>query len=83
MDNQNCNTKWDISIITHTAPSEIIRRVRKCPNEHDIELTGFLEWIMYEVDYKKWFFGHWHMDTEIGEKFRALWFDVIEITDNE
>lgn len=68
-------------IITHTAPSEIIRRMRKCPDEHDIELTGFLEWIMYEVDFKKWFFGHWHTDTEFGEKFRALWFDVIEIKD--
>lgn len=43
---------------------------------HDAELTEFLEWIMYEVKFKKWFFGHWHTDEEFDERFRALWFDV-------
>ena len=63
-------------IITHTAPCEMIRRMGKYPDMHDAELTGFLEWIMYEVRFKKWFFGHWHMDEEFDERFRALWFDV-------
>ena len=66
-------------IITHTAPREIIRRMCKYPDEHDMELTGFLEWIMYEVQFKKWFFGHWHFDREVGEKFRAVWFDVVPV----
>lgn len=43
---------------------------------HDAELTGFLEWIMYEVKFKKWFFGHWHMDRTLDDRFRAMWFDV-------
>ena len=63
-------------IVTHTAPREIIRRMGKYPDAHDAELTGFLEWIMYEVKFEKWFFGHWHTDEEIDGKFRALWFDV-------
>lgn len=63
-------------IITHTAPREMIRRMGKYPDMHDAELTGFLEWIMYEVKFKKWFFGHWHTDEEFDERFRALWFDV-------
>lgn len=63
-------------IITHTAPREMIRRMGKYPDMHDAELTGFLEWIMYEVKFKKWFFGHWHMDVEFDDRFRALWFDV-------
>ena len=63
-------------IVTHTAPREIIRRMGKYPDAHDAELTGFLEWIMYEVKFEKWFFGHWHVDREIDGKFRALWFDV-------
>ena len=63
-------------IITHTAPTEIIRRMGKFPDPHDMELTGFLEWIMYNVKFKKWFFGHWHDEREINEKFRAMLFDV-------
>lgn len=65
-------------IITHTAPREIIRRMGRYPDMHDAELTGFLEWIMYEVSYKQWFFGHWHRDEQIDEKHRAIWFDVEE-----
>lgn len=63
-------------IITHTAPREMIRRMGKYPDMHDAELTGFLEWIMYEVKFKKWFFGHLHTDEEFDDRFRALWFDV-------
>lgn len=66
-------------IVTHTAPREIIRRMGKFPDEHDMELTGFLEWVMYEVKFKQWFFGHWHFDREINGNFRALWFDVIGV----
>lgn len=63
-------------VITHTAPSEIIRKMGKKPDPHDAEFTGFLEWIMYEVKFKKWFFGHWHDDRYIDDKFRVLLFDV-------
>ena len=66
-------------IISHTAPSEIIRRMGVTPDLHDAELTGFLEWVMYEADFKKWFFGHFHSDEEVGEKHRALLFDVVPI----
>ena len=66
-------------IITHTAPREIIRMLGKFPDVHDAELTGFLEWIAHEVEFKHWFFGHWHTDRAVTEKFRAIWFDVEKI----
>ncbi len=65
-------------IVTHTAPREVIRLMGKCPDTHDAELTGFLEWILYEVKFKKWFFGHWHTDREVTRNVRAVWFDVIK-----
>ncbi len=63
-------------ILTHTAPREVIRRMGGFPDPHEAELTGFLEWVMHEVDFRRWFFGHWHTDKEVYGKFRALWFDV-------
>lgn len=64
-------------VITHTAPKEIIRYMGKYPDEHDAQLTGFLEWVMYEVKFKRWFFGHWHIDRQIKDRFYALLFDVV------
>lgn len=63
-------------IITHTAPREVILRLMKNPDEHDRELTGFFDRVMHEIKFKRWFFGHWHMDLKIDEKFRALWFNI-------
>lgn len=66
-------------IITHTAPSEIIRYLGGCPDAHEAELCGYLEWVMHEVDFKKWYFGHWHTDEKLQEKFHALYFDILEV----
>lgn len=70
-----CGKKVDY-IVSHTAPSEIIRRMGSEPRAEDAELTGFLEWVMYEVEFKKWFFGHWHRELEIDGRFRALHFGI-------
>lgn len=69
------NNSVDV-IITHTAPREIIYRMRRHPDEHDLELTGFLEWIMYEVKFDHWYFGHWHTDQTIDEKFTAAYYNT-------
>lgn len=56
-------------IITHTAPRTIIPRViGKHPDPHDAELTGFLDWVYHEVDFRRWYFGHFHDDLEVNEQ---------------
>ena len=75
------DNKVDI-IITHTAPREIIRRMGYYPDVHDMELTGFLEWIMYEVNFQNWYFGHWHTDDVFNNKrgmFTAVLFNVHKV----
>lgn len=54
----------------------MIRRLGYYPDARDMQLTGFLEWIMYEAEYKHFYCGHWHEDKDINEKFSFLWFDV-------
>lgn len=68
--------KVDI-IITHTAPRLIIRSMGEYPDSHDMELTGFLDWIYDEVEFSQWYFGHWHKDLQVNEKFRALHYDTV------
>lgn len=64
-------------VITHTAPREIIRRLGYYPDVHDMELTGYLEWIMYEHKFTHWFFGHFHEDKNIERNFTALYYNII------
>ncbi len=75
---RDAGMKVDV-VLSHQAPREIIRRMGRYPDRHDAELTGFLEWVMYEVTFEKWFFGHWHGDKEIPPKFRLLWFDTVVV----
>lgn len=86
---EKANFKVDF-ILSHTAPSEIIRIMGNSPDIHDEELTGFFDWVMYETDFKRWYFGHWHIDKifELKYKnkkkyFRAVFNDVCELDEFE
>ena len=50
----------------------------KIPDAHDAELTGFLEWVMCETKFKKWYFGHWHLERGVMDDFQCLWYDVVQ-----
>lgn len=82
---KKANNKVDY-IITHTAPSELIKLMGFYPDIHDAELTGFFDWIMYETDFKRWYFGHFHIDEPFHFKhygkdkcFRGIYYDVCKI----
>lgn len=56
-------------IITHTAPRTVIPRILgKYPDDHDRELTGFLDWIYHDVTFRRWYFGHFHEDLEVNDQ---------------
>ncbi|MBE6719093.1 MAG: metallophosphoesterase [Ruminococcaceae bacterium] len=67
-------------VITHTCPSEIIKLMGYYPDVHDAELCGFFDFVMYEVSFTKWFFGHWHTEEKIvlpnGKELRAIFNEI-------
>ena len=63
-------------ILTHTAPREMIRRMGYEPDPHEMELSGFLEYVMYQVKHRHWYCGHWHMDRDLTDTFTLLWYDT-------
>lgn len=68
-------------IITHTMPTHLVQKYR--PNvtlSQDAELSAFLDTIWRDVEFKHWYCGHWHDDSdEIDPKLSLLWFDVKKI----
>jgi hypothetical protein len=55
-------------VISHTAPVSIVKRII---NEDSSRIkdstTEMLEEIKNRISFKKWFFGHFHEDLEIGD----------------
>ncbi len=67
-------------IITHTAPREVAAAIGFGEmSDDEIELRRYLQQIADSVDYKAWYFGHFHVDEEVEEVFRCLLDDVVRI----
>lgn len=65
-------------VITHCAPTSLLQELSSCrypPNR----LTDFLETVSQKLQFKRWFFGHYHVNRAIGPKFHALYEDVEQI----
>lgn len=65
-------------IITHTAPTSIVLQLipEIKPPDH---LTNFLDCIRDNVQYKHWYFGHFHEDKQIDDKHSMLYNKIIKI----
>jgi len=66
-------------IITHTAPSESVyylSTIRSLGIRNDVaeelQLTTFLDRIRQQVEYKYWYFGHFHVDVDLWRNQTAL-----------
>ena len=75
------NNKVDY-VITHCLPSSILDKFDKWCPQHDT-LNNYLEkMIVQEINFKKWFCGHYHIDRTIDNKYYILYKDIIELLPN-
>ena len=83
------NTDKNIDfVLTHTAPISVINELKNnylylnCDDyfENKIDdVTYYLEEIYKNINFKKWFFGHFHIDKiNIFNKFNAVYNEIIE-----
>lgn len=70
------NWKVDI-VISHCAADSVQHKIANW-YEHD-KLTNFLETVKQDLEYKKWYFGHYHIDREIDEKHAAVYNNIIKL----
>ena len=69
-------------IITHCLPNSILERIDQFYPRHD-SLTNYLEnMVVQEVNFKKWFCGHYHIDRTIDDKYYILYKDILELLPN-
>lgn len=66
-------------IITHTCPSGLIMHMGHYPDPHDMQLTGFFDGLYFDVQFRNWFFGHFHTDKTITYKATACYTELYKI----
>ena len=71
-------------IITHSCGERALRalhpKLYNRPYKMKTQIDNlFLSKFEQTVDYARWYFGHYHLDTPVGYKCRALYQDIVEI----
>jgi len=71
---------WDVDyIVTHCAPTSLQNRLLGGASKPD-RLTEFLEDISRRCWFRHWFFGHYHRDGHVGDRFVYLYEELIRLT---
>ena len=76
---EKVNNKVDY-VITHCCDTPTV--IKAFGFRRDI-CTDQLNFIDKVVDYKRWFFGHYHFDRQINKKKRCLYQDILELIEKK
>ena len=60
-------------IITHTAPSETVKRLGVECAARELRLNRFLDYVRDQVIYQRWVFGHFHTAKELWRNQTAIY----------
>ena len=63
-------------ILTHSAPTSIVRRMFRYPGNYQIE--RYLQQIYEITSFKHWYFGHYHEDRQYGP-FTCVYNEIIPV----
>lgn len=63
-------------IITHCCPLSIAAYLGF---RDDDVLTQYFNTVAEDTEFKKWFFGHYHIDDNVQDQYTALYYDIIRI----
>lgn len=63
-------------VITHTAPTTAIKLLGASGTPEEQSLASFLDYLMHNLSYDKWYFGHWHVDKAVTDKLTAVYYRV-------
>lgn len=69
---------WNVDyIITHCAPTSVVKSIAYW---YEIDsLNDFLQVIYEKIKFKHWFFGHYHYDSKLDEKFTAVYEHIVPL----
>ena len=74
-------------ILTHTCPYSIAVGLVTKIIKGEEEIQNYFDWVRGNVEYKRWYFGHWHMDWHMDAVVKGdhqcLWEKIVTIPPRE
>ena len=65
---------WKVDyVLTHTAPYDVVSELNVEMYEPEMDFQYSLQRIADQLDFRKWLFGHHHIDEKIDEQFIAVY----------
>lgn len=75
---EKCGGKVDY-VISHTPSTGVLREMEAKRLYSTDRLTDYLDVVRKTIEYKKWFFGHMHVDRQITEKDYCLYKQIVRL----
>lgn len=73
----------NVIILSHDAPAILINQLKLMNGINTMENISVsqnnLQTVYENVNFKKWNFGHWHIDKELDERFECFYHNIDEI----
>lgn len=70
---------WKVDcVLTHSAPTAVKEKMGFVDKEKD-SLDEFLDTIYEKLEYKKWYFGHYHKFTNLDSRHTALYRRIMKL----
>ena len=74
---EKVNYKVDY-IISHCCPTSVQALLSGGKYKKDV-LTDYLQEISEKCEFKKWYFGHYHENRELGQEYQLIYEDIIPL----
>lgn len=72
---------WSVDcVLTHCAPTSIAQEMNR--HYQPDKLTDFLQMVKRRCQFSQWFFGHYHLNQVIDERFMVQWEQIFEVRTN-
>lgn len=66
-------------ILTHTAPRKVVEQLVDTLLPGEEALQYYLQDVAERVTFREWYFGHWHMDRTVDEKYHGLMEEIVRL----
>ncbi|MCH5267532.1 MAG: metallophosphoesterase [Lachnospiraceae bacterium] len=68
-------------ILTHTGPREVVAAMGygDALSEGEIAIRQYFQRVAENTDFRAWYFGHFHEDTEVENAFFCLYDEMVEV----
>ena len=72
---------WKVDyVITHDAPSRIADILLTMIHDYSRDTNEYTDWLQYiddNLEFKRWFFGHYHIDKDFDDKkYNEMYYNI-------